>query len=186
MTTRGYLFSGIVLLLICNIAVIVVASFLMSLEIKDWWEFQASLEKISQDINESSQTLSASASQLVDEINDLLVVCDRLTIAQPLIRRGKGKTTYYHDKFIGRKTSTGITFAQDSNIIACNFLPPKTIVVLMRGNLMTVGIVEDTGNLYGRDFDITKKMMSDLNGIHDGVVEVDYIAISPPQKGGKK
>lgn len=95
------------------------------------------------------------------------------------IATGTGKATYYHSKFPGRTMKYGEVYLKDSNSVACNFLPPETIILFenTKNNKMTIGVVRDTGNLFGRQFDLSEKLMNDLDGINDGVIEVQWLAV---------
>lgn len=98
---------------------------------------------------------------------------------QDKIITGDGLATYYHPRFEGKTMKYGKIYCPDSNSVACNFLPAETVVYFRnkKNGKVAVGIVRDTGNLFGRQFDLSEKLMSDLNGIKDGVIEVQWLAV---------
>ncbi len=73
----------------------------------------------------------------------------------------------------------GEIYDDKSNSIACNILPANTIVLIenLKNNRIVVGVVRDTGNLYDRQFDLSESLMEKLDGLKDGVIEVQWLAV---------
>jgi rare lipoprotein A len=92
---------------------------------------------------------------------------------------GTGKASYYHPRFEGRRMRYGEIYDDKSNSIACNILPANTIVLIenLKNNRIVVGVVRDTGNLYDRQFDLSESLMEKLDGLKDGVIEVQWLAV---------
>lgn len=85
----------------------------------------------------------------------------------------KAKVSWYGGRFNGRRTANGEIYYKDSLTCAHNTLPFNTIVkVMLDGETVSVR-VNDRGELYGRDFDLSEGAARALGMIDRGVATVD-------------
>ncbi len=94
--------------------------------------------------------------------------------------RHTGKASFYHDKFVGRKTASGIIFSNDSMFCAHRTLPFGTMleVTNLKNNRTCIVKVVDRGPyIKGRIIDLTYEAAKHL-GFHTlGTANV-YIAVT--------
>ena len=108
---------------------------------------------------------------IIDQGQRIQAIANRTTT-------GTTTVSYYSDWFVGRKTASGIIFDQDSRQIAHRSLPFGTIIVLTAGNKTSWGVVTDRGPFVeGRDFDVSRLIMSELGGIENGILNCDVLVI---------
>jgi len=82
--------------------------------------------------------------------------------------------TYYHDKYQGRVTKSGEIFDQNKLTCASNEYPLGTILkVTNTENYKSVIVkVNDTGNLYGRTVDLSRKAFQLIANLERGIIKV--------------
>lgn len=94
-----------------------------------------------------------------------------------------GTASYYHNKFIGRKTANGEIFNQDKMTAAHKTLPLGTWVKVtnLRNDSTIVVRINDRMPLWNkRSIDLTKSGASKLNFLHDGLTQVLIEVIPDP------
>ena len=94
-----------------------------------------------------------------------------------------GTASYYHNKFIGRKTANGQIFDQNKLTAAHKSLPLGTWVkVTNLGNdsSVIVQINDRMPQWNKRSIDLTKKAASQLDYLHDGLAKVSIEIIPDP------
>lgn len=100
---------------------------------------------------------------------------------QQVVREAQfGKASYYADKFHGRKTASGELYDRDKLTAAHRTLPFGTICKVTNvANGKSVEVrVNDRGPFSkGRVIDVSYKAMSQLGGIHAGLIEVKVEAL---------
>ncbi len=88
----------------------------------------------------------------------------------------KGKASYYADKFEGRKTASGEVYKHHLKTAAHKTLPFGTLVKVtnLKNNKCVVVRINDRGPFSKvRIIDLSKSAMKALDGIRDGVIDVE-------------
>jgi rare lipoprotein A len=86
-----------------------------------------------------------------------------------------GTASFYHDKFVGRKTASGERFSQKEYTCAHRTLPfgTKLKVTNLKNGKTVVVTVNDRGPFKkGRVIDMSKKAASELGFVRDGIASV--------------
>ena len=86
-----------------------------------------------------------------------------------------GRASYYHDKFVGRKTANGEIFSQEKLTAAHKSLPLGTIVKvtnLKNRKSVVVKINDRLPPKSKRTIDLTKAAARELKMIHSGLAKV--------------
>lgn len=94
-----------------------------------------------------------------------------------------GRASYYHDKFVGRKTSNGEIFSQQKFTAAHKTLPMGTYVKvtnLKNRKNVTVKINDRLPPHSKRTIDLTKAAAQELKMIRSGVVKVSLEIVEKP------
>ncbi len=89
--------------------------------------------------------------------------------------RHTGRASFYHDKFNGRQTASGIPFSNDSMFCAHKTLPFGTYleVTNLRNNRFVIVRVVDRGPFVkGRIIDLSKKAAQQLGFLNSGTTKV--------------
>lgn len=95
--------------------------------------------------------------------------------AQTELLLESGKASFYHDKFVGRKTANGERFSQKKYTCAHRTLPfgTKLKVTNLKNGKTVFVTVNDRGPFSkGRVLDLSKKAASELDFVKDGVTNV--------------
>lgn len=91
--------------------------------------------------------------------------------------------SYYHDKFHGRRTASGEIFDQGAYTCASNVYKMGTILKLTNPKTKkTIFVrVNDTGKLYGRTLDLSKKAFMELDDLKKGIImiEIEEVILQP-------
>lgn len=112
----------------------------------------------------------------------VLACCGGAALAEPaddaaLVLRGKA--SYYHDRFDGRRTATGEVFDQDKLTAASPSLPFGTRVTVINeenGRWVDVRINDRGPYVRGRIIDLTDAAAERLDMKEDGVTRVKVVA----------
>ena len=102
-----------------------------------------------------------------------------LLIALPLLGK-EGVASYYHDKYHGRKTASGVIYNRDSLTCAHKTLPfgTKLLVKNLANNKEITVIVTDRGPfIKNREIDLSYAAADSIDMIPQGVQKVEYIII---------
>ena len=102
-----------------------------------------------------------------------------LLIALPLLGK-EGVASYYHDKYHGRKTTSGVIYNRDSLTCAHKTLPfgTKLLVKNLANNKEITVIVTDRGPFTkNREIDLSYAAADSIDMIQQGVQKVEYIII---------
>jgi rare lipoprotein A len=102
-----------------------------------------------------------------------------LLIALPLLGK-EGVASYYHDKYHGRKTASGVIYNRDSLTCAHKTLPfgTKLLVKNLANNKEITVIVTDRGPfIKNREIDLSYAAADSIDMIQQGVQKVEYIII---------
>lgn len=94
-----------------------------------------------------------------------------------------GRASYYHDKFVGRKTSNGEVFSQQKFTAAHKTLPMGTYVKvtnLKNRESVTVVINDRLPPHSKRTIDLTKAAARELKMLKSGVVKVSLEIVEKP------
>lgn len=94
-----------------------------------------------------------------------------------------GKASYYHNKFNGRKTSTGEIFRNTGYTAASNFFKLGTYVKVTNksnGKVVYVKINDRMGHPT-RVIDLTHKAATDLKFVNSGTANVEIVVVSPSE-----
>lgn len=86
-----------------------------------------------------------------------------------------GKASYYHDKFVGRKTANGELFSQEKLTAAHKTLPMGTYVKvtnLKNRKSVVVKVNDRLPQNSKRTIDLTKAAAKELNMIRSGLAQV--------------
>jgi len=86
-----------------------------------------------------------------------------------------GTASYYHDRFVGRKTANGEIFVQTKLTAACNKYPLGTMLRVTRmdnGKSIVVKVNDRIHPRMKRIVDLTRKGAKSLNFIKDGLAAV--------------
>ena len=100
----------------------------------------------------------------------------------------KGKASYYHHSFAGRKMADGTPMDPDSNNAASKTLPlgTKAKVTNLRNGKSVVVRIKDRGPYVpGRIVDLSPKSAEQLGMQKPGVVPVEVAPIAVPQPDGQ-
>jgi rare lipoprotein A len=87
-----------------------------------------------------------------------------------------GKASYYADRFEGRATASGELYHPDSMTAAHRTLPFGSVVkvINVNNNLSAVVRINDRGPFVdGRIIDLSKKAMMLIDGLDEGLVDVN-------------
>lgn len=98
-----------------------------------------------------------------------------------------GTASYYHEKFVGRPTSTGETFRNTGYTAASNFFKLNTYVKvtnLKNGKVVYVKINDRMGHP-SRVLDLTKRAAKDLGYVNAGLTKVK-IEVVDKNEGKRK
>ncbi len=90
-----------------------------------------------------------------------------------------GRASYYHDRFVGRKTASGIIFSNDSMHCAHRSLPFGTYLEvenLRNGRIVIVKVVDRGPYISGRIIDLSREAAERLDFIHSGITRVKITA----------
>lgn len=85
------------------------------------------------------------------------------------------KASYYADRFEGRRTASGEKYRKDSLTCASNIhsLGTKLKVTNLENDSTVVVTVNDRiSNKYSNRIDLSRKAMSALNGIRNGIINI--------------
>lgn len=102
-----------------------------------------------------------------------------LLIALPLLGK-EGVASYYHDKYHGRKTASGVIYNRDSLTCAHKTLPfgTKLLVKNLANNKEITVTVTDRGPfIKNREIDLSYAAADSIDMIQQGVQKVEYIII---------
>lgn len=94
-----------------------------------------------------------------------------------------GIASFYHDKFVGRKTANGEIFTQDKLTAAHKTLPLGTwvrVTNLSNDSVVVVRINDRMPKSNGRSIDLTEKAAGQLNFIPKGLTKVRIEIIPAP------
>ena len=94
----------------------------------------------------------------------------------------KGIASFYHDKFVGRKTSTGEVFSNNKFTAASNTLKLGTyakVTNLKNGRYVYVKINDRMAKTNSRLIDLTKIAATRLNFTNQGLTQVKVEPVSP-------
>ena len=97
----------------------------------------------------------------------------------------KGVASFYHDKFVGRKTATGEVFKNDKFTAACNKLKLGSYVKvtnLSNGNIVYVRINDRMAATNNRLIDLARIAAEDLGFKENGIAKVK-VEIVPANEG---
>jgi rare lipoprotein A (peptidoglycan hydrolase) len=97
----------------------------------------------------------------------------------------EGIASYYHDKFVGRKTATGEIFTQDKMTAAHKTLPLNCWVKVtnLKNDSVVILRINDRMPLWNkRSIDLTVAAAKKLNYIHAGLTKVRIEVIPDPRK----
>lgn len=97
----------------------------------------------------------------------------------PLLGK-EGVASYYHDKYHGRKTASGVIYNRDSLTCAHKTLPfgTKLLVKNLANNKEITVIVTDRGPfIKNREIDLSYAAADSIDMIQQGVQKVEYIII---------
>lgn len=102
-----------------------------------------------------------------------------LLMTLPLLGK-EGVASYYHDKYHGRKTASGVIYNRDSLTCAHQTLPfgTKLLVKNLSNNKQIEVVVTDRGPFVGnREIDLSYAAADSIGMIHKGLQKVDYTII---------
>lgn len=102
-----------------------------------------------------------------------------LLIALPLLGK-EGVASYYHDKYHGRKTASGVIYNRDSLTCAHKTLPfgTKLLVKNLANNKEITVTVTDRGPfIKNREIDLSYAAADSIDMIQQGIQKVEYIII---------
>lgn len=94
-----------------------------------------------------------------------------------------GTASFYHDKFVGRKTANGEIFTQDKLTAAHKTLPLGTwvrVTNLSNDSVVVVRVNDRMPKSNGRSIDLTEKAAGQLNFIPKGLTKVRIEVIPAP------
>lgn len=94
-----------------------------------------------------------------------------------------GIASFYHDKFVGRKTATGEIFTQEKLTAAHKTLPLGSwvkVTNLSNDSVVVVRINDRMPKSNGRSIDLTEKAAGQLNFIPKGLTKVRIEVIPAP------
>jgi len=117
-------------------------------------------------------------------------LASKVSNIHPPDRSGKpqrGKASYYHDKFAGRKMADGTKMDPNSNIAASKTLPlgTKAVVTNLENGKSEVVEIRDRGPYVdGRIIDLTPKTAEELGITHQGLARVEVTPIEVPLPDG--
>ncbi len=101
----------------------------------------------------------------------------------------RGKASYYHDKFHGKKTASGELYDKTKYTAAHKTLPFGTVVklVMLDNPSDTIEVkINDRGPFTkGRIIDISRAAADRIGLIRKGIAEVEIISSIPIPKGAK-
>lgn len=107
------------------------------------------------------------------------------TIKKHIVNGKKGVASFYHDKFEGRKTSTGEIFDNSKFTAACNKLRLGTYVKvtnLSNGNVVYVRINDHLAATNPRLIDLASVAAEQLDFISKGIANVK-VEVVPASEG---
>jgi len=102
-----------------------------------------------------------------------------LLIVLPLLGK-EGVASYYHDKYHGKKTASGVIYNRDSLTCAHKTLPfgTKLLVKNLANNKEITVTVTDRGPfIKNREIDLSYAAADSIDMIQQGVQKVEYIII---------
>lgn len=105
----------------------------------------------------------------------LLSVMVFTATAQTELLLETGKASFYHDKFVGRKTASGEKFSQKKYTCAHRTLPFGTqlkVTNLKNGKTVVVTVNDRGPFTKGRLLDLSKKAAQELDFISDGITNI--------------
>lgn len=94
-----------------------------------------------------------------------------------------GRASYYHDKFVGRKTSNGEVFSQQKFTAAHKTLPMGTYVKVtnLKNRESVIVVINDRLPPHSkRTIDLTKAAARELKMLKSGVVKVSLEIVEKP------
>lgn len=97
------------------------------------------------------------------------------------VAQKKGVASYYHEKFVGRKTATGEVFNNDKFTAACNKLELGTFVKVTNvknGNVVYVRINDRMAPRNNRLIDLASVAAEKLNFLGNGIAKVIIEVVS--------
>lgn len=97
----------------------------------------------------------------------------------------RGKASFYHDKFAGRKMADGTPMNPDANIAASRTLPLGTraeVVNLENGKSAEVEIRDRGPYVDGRIVDLSPKVARDLEITEQGIAAVEVRPVELPEQ----
>lgn len=108
----------------------------------------------------------------------LKVIIAALLISFSLLAQERiSKASYYHDKYHGRKTSSGAVYNRDSLTCAHRTLPfgTKLLVTNLSNNKQVEVVVTDRGPfIQGREVDLSYRAADSIGMIQKGVQKISY------------
>lgn len=109
------------------------------------------------------------------------------SIAQKSNSTKTGTASFYHNKFVGRKTATGETFSNTKYTAACNQYPLGTYLKVTNnknGKVVYVKVNDRIGHPK-RVIDLTHRAAKDLNFVNAGLATVTVEPVNA-QEGQRK
>lgn len=103
-----------------------------------------------------------------------------LIISFPLFGKD-GVASYYHDKYHGKQTASGVIYNRDSLTCAHRTLPfgTKLLVKNLKNNKQVEVIVTDRGPFVeDRDIDLSYAAADSIDMIEKGIQKIEYIIIN--------
>lgn len=114
---------------------------------------------------------------------NLILLCTMVCSAQTYTETGTA--SYYHDKFVGRKTATGEIYSQDKLTAAHKTLPLNSwvkVTNLKNDSVIIVRINDRMPQWNKRTIDLTKTGAKKLNYLYAGLTRVRIEVIPDPGK----
>ena len=106
----------------------------------------------------------------------LLCIVISISVSVEAQKTEKGKASYYSDLFEGRKTASGEPYHANLKTAAHRILPFGTMVKVtnLKNNKSVIVRINDRGPFSkGRIIDLSKCAMKAIDGINDGVINVE-------------
>ncbi len=99
-----------------------------------------------------------------------------------------GTASYYHPKFVGRKTATGDIFSNKKLTCACNRLPLNTMVRvtnIKNGKSVDVLVNDRLAKNNKRVVDLSQAAAKKIDMMQAGLTKVNVEVLSKPKKRSK-
>jgi rare lipoprotein A len=106
----------------------------------------------------------------------LLFVFSIFSLNKSFAQTNKGIASYYANKFVGRKTTSGVKYCHDSLTAAHKTLPFGTLVKVTNvknGKSTVVKVNDRLPKKSRRIIDLSKKAATELDMLKNGVVRVE-------------